>query len=330
MAKAERLVALIWLLQSRGRSTAQELATALSVDVRTIYRYMQKLSEAGVPVVSASGPDGGYSLLESFHLAPLYFSPDEARALSEALQLADAASPSDAAALSGARTKIEQTLPPGLREDLERLRAATRVDFWRPVPHDTSEHIRPLLSEAITANRKIEVIYSTPGTAEPLPRVLDPYALFFQGSSWLLVAHCHLRGAVRSFRLDRIVAASLLTEHFTPPADLDLDSYRPERWVPRRIASARLTSVQVTGTASALQALAEHWYLRHCQPTLDQAGCLQVLVDPIGLRHLSRELLVNAEVEVVSPHALRRSIAALGLALSRRYQTTSKDRPASP
>lgn len=320
MAKAERLVALIWLLQSRGRSTAQELATALSVDVRTIYRYMQKLSEAGVPVVSASGPDGGYSLLESFHLAPLYFSPDEARALSEALHLADAASPSDAAALSSARQKIEQTLPPDLRQHLERLRESTRVDFWRPVPRDTSERIRPMLSEAITGQRKIEVMYRTPGTADPLPRTLDPYGLFFQGSSWLLIAHCHLRGAVRSFRLDRIVSARLLAERFLPPEDLDLDSYRPERWVPRRIATAELTEVKIAGSPAALQALSEHWYLRHCHPRLAAGDVLHLQVDPIGLRHVSRELLVNTEVDVLSPDTLRRSIAALGATLSRRYQ----------
>ncbi|MBE3589566.1 MAG: HTH domain-containing protein [Firmicutes bacterium] len=93
MAKSDRLLAVLWLLHVRRKLTARELAGALEVDVRTVYRDIQSLSMAGVPVIAEPGPGGGYRLADDFTAAPLYFAPDEARELFVAAHLARATRP---------------------------------------------------------------------------------------------------------------------------------------------------------------------------------------------------------------------------------------------
>lgn len=81
MNRTDRMMAIAWFLRSRTHATAAMLAETFGVGVRTIYRDVQALCEAGVPVVSLPGPGGGYALMEGFRLRPIPFSPDEVEAL---------------------------------------------------------------------------------------------------------------------------------------------------------------------------------------------------------------------------------------------------------
>lgn len=327
MAKSDRLLAVLWLLHVRSKLTARELAEALEVDVRTVYRDVQSLSMAGVPVIAEPGPGGGYRLADNFTAAPLYFAPDEARELFVAAHLARATRPDRAQALDSALAKIRRTLGPEVLSEVEGLVSRTVVDFGRPVPTGPSDDLRTVVEQAVIARRTVEMRYHKPGGRDTRPRRLDPYGILFQGSAWLVVGHCHRRREVRTFRLDRMSHLQILEDTFDVPDSFRLEDHVPESWIRPRLRSSP-EMVEIRGAPHAIQALAEHWYLRHCSPRVSSDGRILTLsIDPIGRRHLSRVLLINEEVEVVRPETMRSEMVSEAQRLANRYRATRPGHP---
>lgn len=325
MAKSDRLLAVLWLLHVRRKLTARELAGALEVDVRTVYRDIQSLSMAGVPVIAEPGPGGGYRLADDFTAAPLYFAPDEARELFVAAHLARATRPDRAQALDSAVAKIRRTLSPEVLAELEGLASRTLVDFGRPVPGGATQDLRVAVERAVVSRRTVEMRYDKPGRRDPRPRRLDPYGILFQGSVWLVVGYCHRRREIRTFRLDRMSDLRVLDATFRVPESFRLEDHLPESWIRPRLREGATETVEIRGAPHAIQALAEHWYLRHCHPKVAAGGkSLTVSIDPIGRRHLLRTLLVNEEVELVRPSAMRHEMVAEAQRLADRYRSSSE------
>ncbi|MDB4897426.1 MAG: Helix-turn-helix type 11 domain protein [Firmicutes bacterium] len=119
MAKAGNMLAVLWLLRSRRRMTAHQLAAELEISVRTVYRYIDDLCASGVPVLADSGHEGGYSLPDSFRGAPLIFEPDELAALSQAALFARAAGHPLSEALGKALAKVGRNLTAEQKRDLQ-------------------------------------------------------------------------------------------------------------------------------------------------------------------------------------------------------------------
>jgi predicted DNA-binding transcriptional regulator YafY len=226
--RTDRLLAIVLELQSQGWQRAEDLAARFEVTRRTVYRDMQALSQAGVPIVSVPGQ--GYSLAEGYFLPPLAFTPDEAVML---LLGGDfVAQNFDAqyrAAAQAAGRKIEAVLP-------EKRRAAVR-DLQRGIRFiaggseaAADERWLPTLRRAILERRSVRFQYharSAPESAAGWPRQADPYGLAHVSGAWYLVAHDHLRRDLRHFRLDRLESLALLDKAFQRPADFKLDLVEP-------------------------------------------------------------------------------------------------------
>lgn len=221
MTKAERLLRLLTLLQSRRRAiTAAELADVLQVSERTIYRDVQSLSLSGVPIEGEAGV--GYVLRKGSTLAPLMFDEDEIEALILGVRMVQGwGDPALGQTADRALDKIRAILPERLHY-LQAIPGETLLVPDHPRPELLS-HSQPL-REAIKQQYKINVAYETL-EGESSERVLWPLGLVYWGKVWTLIAWCELRTAYRVFRLDRIGELTMMDETFSPSNDRCLKDY---------------------------------------------------------------------------------------------------------
>ncbi|MFF4714142.1 helix-turn-helix transcriptional regulator [Streptomyces eurythermus] len=208
--KSDRLLSILLLLQTRGRVPAPELAERLEVSVRTIYRDVEALSAAGVPVYAERGRHGGIGLLAGFRTDVTGLTADESRALFVlAAQGAHAALGLDAA-LASALRKVMAALPAPYRPAAEVTRRRVLVDAtrWKSGPERAAD--LAVLQDAVFSDRRLRLRYRHSGEREVRTYTVDPYGLVAKAGVWYLVAD--RRGRPRLFRADRVRRARLLDE----------------------------------------------------------------------------------------------------------------------
>jgi predicted DNA-binding transcriptional regulator YafY len=215
MRRADRLFQIVLHLRRRRITTARDLAQALEVSARTIYRDVQDLSACGLPIESAAGV--GYRLRRGFELPPLMFDRDELQALRLGARMvrswADAAL---SQAAGNALRKIEAVLPGELEDPGETL--------FAPQLHPYPVRLVGLLRGCAAERRKARFAYTRADGAAS-SRTVRPLGLFYWGAVWTLVAWCETRNDFRSFRLDRIGEAEALDEIFVLEAGRTLEDF---------------------------------------------------------------------------------------------------------
>ncbi|RRJ65961.1 YafY family transcriptional regulator [Paenibacillus oralis] len=262
MPKADNMLAVLWLLKSRGRVTAHQLAEELEVHVRTIYRCIDALCVSGVPIVSETGRDGGYYIPDRVKLEPLFFDAEEQKALVHAAAFAREAGYPFESALDRALSKIKRYATPDQLERLERHETRLEV-IQQP---STASRI-PVLTElelCIERQFSLEIIYRTGYDGSRTKRLMDPYGLVHWKGKWYVVGYCHLREEIRSFRVDRIGGLARIGNEFERPPhfsarDFLLDSLLPDS-DPEPDGSS-LVSVIIEGNPQALDDLCGHWLM---------------------------------------------------------------------
>ncbi|WP_430782856.1 helix-turn-helix transcriptional regulator [Actinoplanes sp. G11-F43] len=217
-----RVLGLLELLQaSPAGHTVGQLATRLGVDERTVRRYALHLAELGIPVQGRRGRYGGYTLAPGYRLPPLMLTDDEAVAVLLGLVAGRRTGlGSTATAGETALAKIQRVLPAPLRARIDALLATTGFATDRPEPPHTPAGTLLTLAGAVSDRRPIAFTYTKPD-AGPGGRRLDPYGLVFHGGRWFVTGHDHDRGAVRTFRVDRIGAVQVTDGTFEVPAGFD-------------------------------------------------------------------------------------------------------------
>lgn len=213
MRRAERLFRLIELLRGRRFAvTAADLAAALEVSKRTVYRDIADLQASGAPIEGEAGV--GYVLAPDYHLPPLMFDADEVQALLAGLRLTRAFTDDELArAAARAEDRIRAVL------DDQGLARADRSPYFAPeYPDEAARRALHLsIRKACEGRRKLRLTYRD-GAGERTARVVHPIALMRWRAVWTLFAWCELREDERNFRLDRIADAALLDAEF-PPID---------------------------------------------------------------------------------------------------------------
>jgi predicted DNA-binding transcriptional regulator YafY len=208
--KADRLLSILLLLQTRGRVPAHELAERLEVSVRTIYRDVEALSASGVPVYAERGRHGGIELLAGFRTDVTGLTADESRALFIlAAQGAHAALGLDAA-LGSALRKVMAALPAPHRPAAEVTSRRILVDAtrWKGGPQAAMD--LDTLQDAVFADRRLRLRYRHSGQRQTRTYTVDPYGLVSKAGVWYLVAD--RRTAPRLFRVDRVRSATVLAD----------------------------------------------------------------------------------------------------------------------
>ena len=230
MNKTDRLLAIVLELQSKKRRRAEDLARTFETSKRTIYRDIEALCEAGVPIISIPGQ--GYSLMQGYFLPPLSFSTEEATMLLLGSEfMAQNFDAQYRFAAQSAYRKIASVLPEQLRAEVEYLQSSIRFIAVGDPELEQEKQTLLLLRRAIIEQHSIHFSYysrhrHTEQIERPTERVANPYGLVYISGSWYLVAYCHLRQDVRNFRLDRIDQLSLLEQSYQRPASFQLQVNR--------------------------------------------------------------------------------------------------------
>ncbi len=220
--RADRLLSLLLLLQTRGRLPARELAGLLEVSERTIYRDLDALSAAGIPVYAERGPGGGCALVDSYRTSLTGLTEAEASALFAMSIPGPLADLGMGKALQGAWLKLGATLSAGQRRDAEHVRQRIHLDAagWFQ-PEEPVPHLR-VIQEAVWQDRRLRLAYRRADGARR-ERLVDPYGLVAKASIWYLVAGAG--GEIRVYRVSRVLAATLTDEPFERPPGFDLAAY---------------------------------------------------------------------------------------------------------
>ena len=219
-----RVLTVLELLQAHECISGSELARRLEVSARSVRQYVTQLQDLGIPVEAERGRYGGYRLRPGFTLPPLMFTADEAFALTLGLLAARTTGLTVAApALEGALAKVERVLPNAVRQQIQSLHTSIVIDGESPYLAPASEVVR-MLVQAAQQGQKVWVRYQAWDGAVT-ERELDPYGVVHHGGRWFAVGFCHLRAAVRMFRLDRVVTAQPQATTFARPAEFDMLGY---------------------------------------------------------------------------------------------------------
>lgn len=223
--RVHRLIAIMLLIESRGRIKANELAAALETSVRSIYRDIDVLAEAGIPIVTATGPNGGISLMEGYIVNLKQLNGDELVHLYlTGLGFHQGRQKESTLKLKNAMLKLEKTLPPAYREDITK---AKNVFYFDETPWWNEPAVLPdveLLRSALWKGRKARIEYRKVdgGRSE---RNLQPYGLVVKQGSWYLAAFCEKTGEVRTFKCERISSVELLEDSYAIPDGFSLEGY---------------------------------------------------------------------------------------------------------
>jgi predicted DNA-binding transcriptional regulator YafY len=301
-----RVLAVLELLQTHGRLSGAEMSAKLAVDARTLRRYIATLEGIGIPIVTERGRHGGYALMAGFKLPPMMFTNDEALALSVGLLAARGLGLSDAApAVASAQAKLERIMPANLKRRVRAVDETIRLDTVRTVAPADNEALG-ILSSAALAQQQVQLQYHAPDGKDS-ERAFDPYGLVFRGGCWYVLGMCHLRAAMRSFRIDRIVRVEPRPASFLRPTGFDaLEMLRKSMaTMPRQYALEILLRTD-------LQTASSHFF--------DAIGLFEQTQDGVMLRtqtdhvdwfagHLAS---MPFDFEIRSPQALRDSVARLG------------------
>jgi predicted DNA-binding transcriptional regulator YafY len=328
--RSSRLLALLFELQQRGSATAPQLAEHLEVSVRTIYRDVAALQQAGVPLWTEAGPRGGIRLLEGWRTRLDGLTADEAGTLALAGAPSAASDLGLGSVLAAAQAKVRSTLPPELRARADRFAQRFHLDAPGWFHHDEDLTHLGTVAEAVWEGRRIDVGYQRGDRA--VRRRLDPLGLVQKGGTWYLVA-AHRgssgreRGAgqPRTYRVSRITAVEARDDEVVRPDGFQLarwwaDSSRDfDRSMLRSTVRLRL-SPRAAGWVRLLvdQAAADEALAAAGPP--DAEGWVEITLAVESDEVAAHQLLgLGGEVEVLEPPAVRQAMAAQGRAMLERH-----------
>lgn len=223
MPRLDRLTAILIHLQTKRVVKAQELADRFGVSLRTIYRDVRSLEEAGVPVGAEAGV--GY-FLEDYHLPPVMFTNDEAGALLFGAKLVDQYTDGSVrTAFESALYKIKSVLKHSEKEHINDLAGQIVVQRSGLTATPVGDAVLSAIQSAIVARHQLRIVYQRQYATQDTERDIEPIGLLHYSVGWHLIAWCQLRQAYRDFRTDRIVQLRNTGRPFPVRDRLSLNEY---------------------------------------------------------------------------------------------------------
>ena len=324
--RADRLLTLLLLLQTRGKMKARELAKEMEVSERTIYRDIDALSGAGVPVYGEPGPEGGYALLDSYRTNLTGLTEGEVQALfmlSVPAALADLGVGQE---LKSALLKMSASLPAVQRSDEERIRQRFYIDStWWQQGEERLPHLQ-IIHQAVMDDRRLRIRYRPPYAIE-LERLVSPYGLVAKAGVWYLVYG--RRGRISAHRVSDLMNVETTDERFDRPASFDLADFW-EEWSADRESHFNVFSTSVR-VAPTFLSLLPKYFGGQIQEKIEQARSaeddgwirLELLFESFVAAR-ERILGFGRGVEVLEPMALRMSVLDMAEQIVGLYKDETK------
>jgi predicted DNA-binding transcriptional regulator YafY len=320
--RASRLVCLLLLLQSRGRMTAQQLAAEPEVSVLTVYRDIDALSAAGVPLYGSAGHAGGYQLLDGYRTRLTGLTAAEAQTLFLSGLPGPAAELGLGSVLAAATLKLRAALPAALRDSAELVSERFHLDApgWYSRTEETT--YLAVVAAAVWDRRVVDVTYRRWKEPAEVVRRLEPHGLVLKAGTWYVVARCD--GTMHTYRVGQIVRAAPTDAGFTAEPGFDLAGYWQtyladfRRQLYRGHAVIRLSP----GGAQRIHRLFSPDVTTAVLAggTTDDDGWIRATV-PIESAGLAIEdfLRFGDDIEILEPAALRDQLARTAGAIAARY-----------
>jgi predicted DNA-binding transcriptional regulator YafY len=315
MNRTDRLVAMVMFLQGRRLVRAEELAAHFEISVRTVYRDMSALGEAGVPIAGEAGV--GYSLVKGYHLPPVMLTADEASALFVGAEMVKHFTDASLdAPMTAALDKLRAVLPRDRQDHVERLARQT-VIMGRPGRIATDPAVQPWLlpvQRGVVNRRVLRLSYRGRERPGETTREVEPLGVVFYGGAWYLVAWCRLRRDYRQFRIDRIRDLAATEETFQPRPDFSLTDHMARESAAQETIPARIW------LAEAVQGRARAESHATLIGELPRDGGAEFSLFTFSIEWLARWLLsFGPMAEALEPPALRARMRELAAETLARY-----------
>ena len=315
MNRLDRLTSILIHLQSKRVVKAEEISRRYEISLRTVYRDVKSLMEAGVPIGSEAGK--GYFIVDGFHLPPVMFTQDEASAMLLAGKLVDKmADKSVRSAFESSLYKIKSVLNESERDHLENLDQHVQVFLRSRYEHRDKEefpdHFLTEIQRAIAKQVVLKLSYSNADN-QPSEREVEPVGIYYYSLSWHLVGWCRMRNEYRNFRADRIRSLENTGQKFGQRSKISLEEY----FKLETNSNPNLIRVIVLFEKSSLRG--HNLYGCILQEDLGERIRCTFLMD--NLDYLTRWLLMFGEgVTIEQPEELKDRMAGLSKRLHDHYQ----------
>ncbi len=318
--RASRLLSLLMLLQTRGRLSAQVLAEALEVSVRTIHRDVDELSASGVPIWADRGRLGGFQLQPGWRTRVDGLTAPEAQAMFLGGLPGPAAELGLGEAMASAQLKLLAALPDGWRDDARRVSARFHLDpiDWYRGP-SASDHL-PAIAQAVWSERRVAMRYES--WKGEVSRRVDPLGLVLKAGIWYLAAQVGM--GVRTYRLSNILELAVTDEAFERPPGFDLAAWwlastkRFERELAVDTAQLRVSAAGMKALRDLGAAVAQAAQASASEP--DESGWRRVTIPIESIAHAAAQVLrLGAQAEALRPAALRRELRERASAIAALY-----------
>lgn len=214
MNRFDRITAILIQLQSRKIVKAQDLAERFEISLRTVYRDINSLAEAGVPIIGEAGV--GYSIMDGYRLPPVMFTKEEARTFITAEKLMEKFTDlSTQSHYQSAMYKIKAVLRSTEKSMVENLENHIEVRHSPRAFHQPNSNTLDVLLKSISERKIAKILYVALSAPDPVERVIEPVGVYHENNYWYTIAFCHLRNDYRNFRSDRILHCDITDRTFT-------------------------------------------------------------------------------------------------------------------
>ncbi len=323
--RVDRLMAIVVRLQSRRVVRAEDIAAQFEISLRTVYRDLAALGEAGIPIIGEAGV--GYSLMKGYHLPPVMLTAEEASALSMGGKLVEHLTDASLRKqMESALLKIRSVLPRERQDYLDRLERYTLVVSGdsSAAPRCSSQTLTPI-QRALAERRVLGLEYQGAQRRELTHRDVEPLGLVFYSDNWHLIAYCRLRRDVRDFRTDRICRLHVQHELFSDRADFSL-----QRYLAAANRQGKFETVQVRFRPDVLDRVRCEWSSRLQEETSDNRGVVVTLL-AYSLEWFVRWILsFGSAAEVLGPARFKELVAAEAATVAAKYAPLTRVWERSP
>lgn len=315
MNRIDRLTAILIHLQTKRVVKAQELADRFSISLRTVYRDVRALEEAGVPIGAEAGI--GY-FLEDYHLPPVMLTNAEASALVFGAKLMERmADKSLREPFASALYKIKSVLKRADKEHLNDLEAQVAVSNSGAISAFSSPVLNTIQA-ALVGQRVLAITYRAGYTDETAQREVEPVGLIFYGGGWHLIAWCRLRQDYRDFRTDRILDTQETSKTFSRQNRLSLQAYLQQ--LRERQTDLQEVIVWFNKNTARFTERERYTYGYVSEETIKDRVRMQFMTP--SLEGLGRWLMMYGKaVTIESPDHLKQDIRAYAQELQEHYLT---------
>lgn len=305
MNRIDRLTAILIQLQSRRLIRANDIAERFDISLRTVYRDIKALEEAGVPIGAEAGK--GYYILDGYKLPPVMFTKEEASALLIGEKFMEKLS--DASLTKEYRfalDKVRAILRSTEKEHLENLDKNIYISHYSPFTHEQPvPNALVTIQNALSANKVLEVDYLADYSEEYTKcRKIEPIALSYYSLHWHLIGYCKMRKGYRDFRVDRIKKISITSESVNPENRKDMKSY-----INNFIESTELTDVEIQFPVELKKIISIQKYYHGWISEEETEKCIQMKFFTGSITYMTNWILgLEAGVKIIRPPELVKSL----------------------